>query len=109
MKATQAQLLSLLDGKRQFIVPIYQRTYTWKVKQCKQLLEDIIRVGRSENEESHFIGSIVYFTPELTTQTSVPELLVIDGKQRLTTLLMLLLYLVGFTFILYKLGILLKL
>ncbi len=96
MKATQAQLLSLLDGKKQFIVPIYQRTYTWKIKQCKQLLEDIIRVGRSENEESHFIGSIVYFTPELTTQTSVPELLVIDGQQRLTTVSLLLLALTEF-------------
>lgn len=91
MKANENPLLSLLDGKKQFVVPIYQRTYTWKLKQCKQLLSDIIRVGASSSEESHFIGSIVYFTPEVSTQTSVPELLVIDGQQRLTTVSLLLL------------------
>lgn len=96
MKANENPLLSLLDGKKQFVVPIYQRTYTWKLKQCQQLLSDIIRVGKSSSEESHFIGSIVYFTPEISTQTSVPELLVIDGQQRLTTISLLLLALTEF-------------
>lgn len=90
MEATQAQLLSLLDGKKQFTIPIYQRTYSWQLKQCQQLLEDIIRIGSDASEQSHFIGSIVYFKAGTSPITSVPELLVIDGQQRLTTVSLLL-------------------
>lgn len=96
MEATQAQLLSLLDGKKQFSIPIYQRTYSWKFTQCQQLFDDIIRVGNDYNEISHFIGSIVYFKPSNSPITSVPELLVIDGQQRLTTVSLILLALVHF-------------
>lgn len=96
MEATQAQLLSLLDGKKQFTVPIYQRTYSWQLAQCAQLLSDIKRVGANTKQTSHFIGSIVYFNPSSAPVTSVPELLVIDGQQRLTTVSLLLLALTHF-------------
>lgn len=96
MEATQAQLLSLLDGKKQFTIPIYQRTYSWHLKQCQQLFLDIERIGNDESELSHFIGSIVYFKPGTSPVTSVPELLVIDGQQRLTTVSLLLLALTHF-------------
>jgi uncharacterized protein with ParB-like and HNH nuclease domain/predicted transport protein len=88
--------LSLLDGKKQFTIPIYQRTYSWQIKQCQQLFEDILRVGKDENQLSHFIGSIVYFKPGTSPVTSVPELLVIDGQQRLTTVSLLLLAITNF-------------
>lgn len=96
MEATQAQLLSLLDGKKQFVVPIYQRTYSWTAVQCEKLLEDILRVGADPAQLSHFIGSIVYFNPSSSPVTSVPELLVIDGQQRLTTVSLLLLAITHF-------------
>ena len=96
MEATQAQLLSLLDGKRQFTIPIYQRTYSWQIKHCGQLFEDIVRVGNDDTKPSHFIGSIVYFEPGTAPITSVPEFLVIDGQQRLTTVSLLLLALTHF-------------
>lgn len=96
MEATQAQLLNLLDGKKQFTIPIYQRTYSWHLKQCQQLFNDIQRIGVDESELSHFIGSIVYFKPGTSPITSVPELLVIDGQQRLTTVSLLLLALTHF-------------
>lgn len=96
MEATQAQLLSLLDGKKQFTIPIYQRTYSWQIKQCQQLFEDILRVGNEPSELSHFIGSIVYFKPGNSPITSVPELLVIDGQQRLTTVSLMLLALIHY-------------
>ncbi len=96
MEATQAQLLSLLDGKKQFIIPIYQRTYSWHLKQCQQLLNDIVRVGNDESQISHFIGSVVYFKPDNSPITSVPELLVIDGQQRLTTVSLMLMALIKF-------------
>ena len=96
MEATQAQLLSLLDGKKQFTIPIYQRTYSWKIKQCQQLFDDILRVGNDATKRSHFIGSIVYFKPGNSPITSVPELLVIDGQQRLTTVSLMLLALIHY-------------
>lgn len=96
MEATQAQLLSLLDGKKQFTIPIYQRTYSWHLKQCQQLFADIERIGNDESQLSHFIGSIVYFRPSTSPVTSVPELLVIDGQQRVTSVSLLLLALTHF-------------
>lgn len=96
MIANQAPFLELLDGKKQYTIPIYQRTYAWKLKQCVQLLKDIIRVGSDENEKSHFVGSIVYFNPAASPVTSVPEFLVIDGQQRMTTISLLLLAVINF-------------
>lgn len=96
MEATQAQLISLLDGKKQFTIPIYQRTYSWTVEQCNRLFEDIFRVGTDNIQTSHFIGSVVYFNPGNSPVTAVPELLVIDGQQRLTTVSLILLALIHF-------------
>ena len=66
------------------------------MKQCEQLFIDIERIGNDASEISHFIGSIVYFKPGTSPVTSVPELLVIDGQQRLTTVSLLLLALTHF-------------
>jgi len=60
MKATEAKLLDFLKKSPQFVIPIYQRTYSWTEPQCRQLWEDILRAGRSEDISAHFIGSIVY-------------------------------------------------
>lgn len=88
MKAVDAHLLTFLEGKKQFQIPIYQRTYSWGHKQCEKLLQDILIA--STNAEAHFIGSVVYFQPETVNTTSVPRFLVIDGQQRLTTVTILL-------------------
>jgi len=89
MKATSANLLSVIKGPRQFVIPIYQRTYSWHQTQCEQLLNDIIRVRKSENIHGHFVGSVVYFQESIHTVSDVPRLLVIDGQQRLTTITLL--------------------
>lgn len=86
MKASEAQLLQFLRGPKQFIIPIYQRSYSWTLKECQQLWSDILRVARDETLSSHFIGSVVYVERGLYQVSSVPQLLVIDGQQRLTTL-----------------------
>lgn len=85
MKATEAKLLSLLQRAPQFIIPIYQRTYSWTDKQCRQLWDDIIRAGSSDTVTVHFIGSIVYVEQGLSQVTHQAPMLVIDGQQRLTT------------------------
>ncbi|MDT8862131.1 DUF262 domain-containing protein [Alkalihalobacillus sp. MEB130] len=86
MKATETNFLQFLKGPKQFVIPIYQRTYSWTRKQCAQLWTDIERLSSDENLSAHFLGSIVYVEKGLYHVTSVPQLLVIDGQQRLTTL-----------------------
>ena len=90
MKATETNCLKFLNGLKQFVIPIYQRTYSWTLKQCQQLWHDIVRAAEDEAVSGHFIGSVVYIERGLYQVTSVPQLLVIDGQQRLTTISLLL-------------------
>jgi uncharacterized protein with ParB-like and HNH nuclease domain len=60
MKATEAKLLQILGAVSQFIIPIYQRTYSWTIKECQQLWADILRAGSSDDIGVHFIGSVVH-------------------------------------------------
>ena len=85
MKATEANLLKFLRKSPQFVIPIYQRNYSWTAAQCRQLWSDLMRAGRDEKVQAHFIGSIVYVERGLSSVTSQEALLVIDGQQRLTT------------------------
>lgn len=85
MKATSANLLSIIKGPKQFVIPIYQRTYSWNESQCEQLFKDILRINNHESMQGHFIGSVVYFQESIHTVSDVPKLLLIDGQQRLTT------------------------
>jgi len=85
MKAIQANLLRFLYASPQFVIPIYQRNYSWTRAQCQQLWNDLLRAGRNSALNAHFIGSIVYVENGLLNVTRPEPLLVIDGQQRLTT------------------------
>lgn len=89
MKASSANLLSVIKGPKQFMIPIYQRTYSWHLSQCEQLFKDILRISSSKNLNGHFVGSVVYFQESIQTVSDVPKLLVIDGQQRLATITLL--------------------
>lgn len=90
MKATEAKLLAFLKKSPQFVIPIYQRTYSWTEEECEQLWDDILRAGHNEHVAVHFIGSIVYIEGGLSQVSHQAPLLVIDGQQRLTTVSLLL-------------------
>ncbi|MFA5344348.1 MAG: DUF262 domain-containing protein [Kiritimatiellia bacterium] len=90
MKAQDLQFTQLLEGSKQFIIPIFQRTYSWERSHCEQLWNDIVRVGGNTDLNSHFIGSAVYI-PEQETSAAISRWLVIDGQQRITTITLLLL------------------
>ena len=85
MKATEAKLLDFLKKSPQFVIPIYQRTYSWTEPECRQLWDDILRAGSNDQVNAHFIGSIVYIEKGLYQVSSQSPMLVIDGQQRLTT------------------------
>ena len=90
MKATEAKLLEILRNVSQFIIPIYQRTYSWTLKECQQLWVDILRAGSTEEIGVHFIGSVVHIDEGLGNLAVQAPKLVIDGQQRLTTVTLLL-------------------
>ena len=86
MKASEAKLLAFIKKSSQFVIPIYQRAYSWSERECRQLWEDIIRTGENDDIDTHFIGSIVYIEKGIHHISSLSPLLVIDGQQRLTSI-----------------------
>lgn len=89
MKAIDRPLPHILNGASQFVIPVFQRDYTWRAEiQCAQLWRDIIRASRSGVEQGHFLGSIVYI-PTGDNSAGFTQWLLIDGQQRLTTITLL--------------------
>ncbi|MGL2576460.1 GmrSD restriction endonuclease domain-containing protein [Helicobacter pylori] len=88
MEARATTLLGFFKDNQnnQFVIPIYQRLYSWGKEQCKQLWDDIIKIGGNDEMNGHFIGSILYV---LDGNTPSSPLLIIDGQQRLTTITLL--------------------
>ena len=86
MKASEAKLLDFLSKSQRFIIPIYQRSYSWTERECGQIWDDIIRTGDDADIKTHFVGSIVYVEYGLYQVSRQSPLLVIDGQQRLTTI-----------------------
>ncbi|MGH1581087.1 GmrSD restriction endonuclease domain-containing protein [Helicobacter pylori] len=88
MDAKATTLLKFFEENQnnQFVIPIYQRLYSWKKEQCEQLWDDIIKIGGNDKMNGHFIGSILYVRVD---DTHSSPLLIIDGQQRLTTITLL--------------------
>lgn len=89
MDADIGNIFKLLDGFKQYLIPVYQRLYSWEFSQCQRLWNDIVAMQK-ENREGHFLGSIVCIA-EKAAPTGVQKYMVIDGQQRLTTLILVLL------------------
>ncbi len=96
MKATQQKVSKLIGhAGKQFIIPIYQRRYTWNYTSVQQLLDDIEDINIENNSQTHFLNSIVYSKLEESAfagniGSNVEKFHIIDGQQRLTTLSILL-------------------
>ena len=80
--AHQHSLVTLFTGREQYIIPPYQRPYSWGEDQCQQLYEDIVAAFNDEND--YFLGNIVLAVSEQETGGKKPR--VVDGQQRLTTI-----------------------
>ena len=88
MDATKGNIYSILNGNKQFLIPVYQRYYSWDIEQCKRLWNDIVGMQK-KNKQGHFVGSIVNIA-EQAMPTGVQKYMIIDGQQRMTTLTLLL-------------------
>ena len=92
MKASEVTFLDLVQGEKQFQVPLYQRTYGWEKPQLEQLWSDLLGQAEAASTASqpppHFVGSVVLAPSPLLQAGGVQRWLVVDGQQRLTTLML---------------------
>ncbi|MFM5980002.1 MAG: DUF262 domain-containing protein [Sphaerospermopsis kisseleviana] len=89
MQASETKLQEIIEGNKQYVVPLFQRAYSWKKFQWEALWNDILELYRSDNRRPHFMGSIVTM-PTSTIPEGVSKYSLIDGQQRLTTIFILL-------------------
>ena len=88
MQAVSQSLTKLIDGRVQYVIPVFQRDYSWTEEQCARLWKDVLEVANEPRHARHFFGSIVYVSTE-DTAAHLPRWLLIDGQQRLTTVMLL--------------------
>jgi uncharacterized protein with ParB-like and HNH nuclease domain len=89
MKASEAKLQHVIEGTNQYVVPLFQRKYSWDNKEWSTLWEDLFELYEEESAHNHFIGSIVTM-PTQSVPEGVAKYLLIDGQQRFTTIFVLL-------------------
>lgn len=85
LEAHEVHLAKIFSSDYDFVIPEYQRPYSWRPEQASQLLEDLSESLDRDDNEPYFLGSIV-----LVQAKNEPLAQVIDGQQRLTTLTILL-------------------
>lgn len=82
LNAEQKYISKIFVDKTKYIIPPYQRAYSWTESECEELFEDLKTAFQKNKSEGYFLGNLVL-------ATSVrDEFEVIDGQQRLTTLIM---------------------
>lgn len=89
MRAGEVSFQQLLNGRIQYRVPLFQRTYSWKQEQWDKFWNDILDIYVSDKARKHFIGAIVTL-PIPDAPENASKYVLIDGQQRITTLLIIL-------------------
>jgi uncharacterized protein with ParB-like and HNH nuclease domain len=89
MNAKETKIQPFIEGTKQFVVPLFQRPYSWERKHWEILWNDLMELYDEEQPRNHFIGSVVTM-PAVSVPEGVTKYVLIDGQQRLTTILILL-------------------
>ena len=89
MQASETKLQQIIEGTKQYVVPLFQRPYSWKKSEWQALWNDLVELCKADNPRPHFMGSIVTM-PTMSVPEGVNKYLLIDGQQRLTTVFILL-------------------
>lgn len=86
MNAHAQTLVGLITSANlRFVIPVYQRPYSWGEEQCRQLWDDILYVG-NRPQDRHFTGSVVWVQDGTFSASGIQPMLLIDGQQRITTI-----------------------
>ena len=89
MKASETRLQPIFEGTKQYVIPLFQRPYSWTKKEWGTLFADLQEIASLEEPRAHFLGSIVTL-PTVSVPEGVAKYMLIDGQQRLTTILIIL-------------------
>ncbi len=89
MKASETNFQPIIEGTKQYVVPLFQRPYSWDKKEWDVLWSDLIDLCEYPEPKSHFIGSLVTM-PTISVPEGVAKFMLIDGQQRITTIFILL-------------------
>ena len=89
MQARDCPFAKIINGTCQFIIPVFQRDYSWNEAECEQLWQDINQIVSDPTDRGHFLGSVVYISTG-DSSAAFTRWLLIDGQQRVTTLTLLL-------------------
>jgi len=89
MQASETKLQQIIEGTKQYVVPLFQRPYSWKKSEWQALWNDLVELCEMDNPRPHFMGSIVTM-PTMSVPEGINKYLLIDGQQRLTTVFILL-------------------
>ena len=84
MNTDQGNIVKMFQSMAQYVIPVYQRRYSWGDRQCEKLWNDMYDVYK-KGKRNHFIGSIVTVA-ETVSAMGLNKYLIIDGQQRMTTL-----------------------
>lgn len=88
MNAHAQALVGLITSANlRFVIPVYQRPYSWDEVQCEQLWDDILYVG-NRPQDRHFTGSVVWVQDGTFSASGIQPMLLIDGQQRITTIML---------------------
>jgi uncharacterized protein with ParB-like and HNH nuclease domain len=85
MNASETKFQQIIEGTKQYVVPLFQRPYSWDKKEWDMLWGDLMELCESDNPRSHFMGSLVTM-PTTSVPEGVAKYLLIDGQQRITTI-----------------------
>ncbi len=92
MEANPTLIVNYFSGFKQNLVPLFQRPYTWAEKQWRTLWEDVVSFydyADTDTKATHFLGAVVTM-PARSVPVGVSKFLIIDGQQRLTTIVLIL-------------------
>ena len=88
MKASETSVLNFIGGlDKVFIIPPFQRNYEWSNKQCEELFSDIENAFKKQ--KTHYLGNVVYYFGD-NNGAEFQELILVDGQQRISTIVLLL-------------------
>ena len=89
MKPDATSILSFINSAdKTFVIPVYQRNYSWSAEECGKLFEDLL--DSMKTGKCHYFGNIVFYAKETNAWAGYSELILIDGQQRVTTTMLLL-------------------
>ena len=84
MQASETTIRKLIEGSKQYVIPLFQRPYSWNEKHWSTLWHDVLDLVDDANARPHFFGSTVT-APAKSVPQGVGKWLLIDGQQRMTT------------------------